>query len=136
MARKSVAGLSVVSIGGRARLEAPDDLTEEQSALWRAVADSKPVDWFDQDSAPLLKEYVRAAVASDWLEEQVRLAMAGDDVSALDKTMRLRDMESKRVSSLGTKLRLTPQSRYNPASANTANNKVRSGERPWQFGEK
>lgn len=135
MSRKSTASLSVVAIGSRERLEPPDDLTTEQSALWNAVTDSKPVDWFDKDSAPLLKEYVRAAVMSDWLAVQVDTAKGSDDVAVLDKYLRLRDMESKRVSAIGTKLRLTPQSRYNPASAHVASKHTHSGGKPWQLRE-
>jgi hypothetical protein len=99
------------------------------------VVGSKPVDWFDTDSAPLLKEYVRAAAMTDWLDVQVQTATVGDDVAVLDKFMRLRDLESKRVASLATKLRLTQQSRYTPQAAATASNKAESGKKPWQFGK-
>lgn len=53
----------------------------------------------------------------------------------LDKVLRLRDMESKRLSSLATKLRLTNQSRYTPMAAATAAKKGAGGN-VWQFGAK
>ena len=135
MARKSTASLSVVQVGTRERLAAPDDLTEEQSALWKSVVDSKPIDWFAEDSAPLLKEYVRAACMADWMEAQVQAAMTGDDAALLKSFMQMRDMESKRVASLATKLRLTQQSRYTPGAAATAEKKAGAAGRPWQFGK-
>lgn len=135
MARKSTASLSVVQVGVRSRQPAPSDLTTEQASLWIAVVESKPVDWFAEDSAPLLKEYVRAACMADWLEVQVRTAMVGGEGADLKAVMQLRDMESKRVASLATKLRLTQQSRYTPKAADTANNRV-SSRKPWQFGGK
>lgn len=51
-----------------ARLPAPGGMSPEQVALWDGVVGSKPVDWFDTDSSPLLKEYVRAAIMTDWLD--------------------------------------------------------------------
>lgn len=135
MARKSTASLSVVKVGVRVRLTAPDDLTPEQATLWRSVVDSKPVDWFAEDSSPLLKEYVRAACMADWLEVQVQAAMVGDAGGSLKSFMQMRDMESKRVASLATKLRLTQQSRYTPAAAATADKKSGDGTKPWQFGK-
>ncbi|HUX23214.1 MAG TPA: hypothetical protein VMV87_01230 [Burkholderiales bacterium] len=136
MARKSTASLSVVQVGVRVRLPAPADLTPEQAALWTAAVESKPIDWFAEDSSPLLKEYVRACCMTDWMETQVQAAMVGADGAALGSFMKLRDMESKRVASMATKLRLTQQSRYTPAAAATADKKAGSGGKPWQFGGK
>lgn len=133
MARQSASSLSVVQVGGRVRLPPPADLTPDQSALWVAVTESKPVEWFGEDSAPLLTEYVRAVTMSSWLTVQVDAAMMGDDVALLEKFLRLRDMEAKRVTSLATKMRLSQQSRYTDKSAGTADRKASSGGKPWQF---
>lgn len=135
MARKSTASLSVVQVGVRTRMDAPADLTTDQATLWKSVVESKPVEWFGEDSAPLLKEYVRAACMADWLEGQVRDSMNAGDGNALKTFMQMRDMESKRVASMATKLRLTQQSRYTPKAADTANNKAAAGGKPWQFGK-
>lgn len=80
------------------------------------------------DSAPLLREYVRAVVMCDRLCTQIEVAIAEGQLP--DKVMKLRDMESKRLLSIGTKLRLTQQSRYTPKAASTANAKAGAG-RPW-----
>ena len=131
MSRKSAASLSVVAIGAPARLAPPEDLTSDQAARWVAVVQSKPVDWFGPDSAPLLKEYVRAEAMCDLLAVQIEGAIAGGETGEVKALLDMRDKESKRLTSIATKLRLTQQSRYTPQAAATADRKA-SGARPWQ----
>jgi len=130
MSRKSTASLSVVPIGVPARLAPPEDLTPEQAARWVAVVDSKPVEWFGPDSAPLLKEYVRAEAMCDLLAVQIEAGIAGGESGEVKALLDMRDKESKRLTSIATKLRLTQQSRYTPQAAATADRKA-SGARPW-----
>ena len=133
MARQSAASLSVVPIGIAARLAPPSKLTREEKALWSEVVNSKPVDWFGEDSSPLLAEYVRAACMCDRLALQIEAAMTDPEaVGALKAYLDMRDKESKRVLSNATKLRLTQQSRYTPQAAATANKKASGGAKPWQ----
>lgn len=135
MSRKSTASLSVVPIGVTSRLTAPACLSAEETALWIEVVASKPVEWFQPDSAPLLKEYVRAVHMCDLLALQIEAALAGgesgDEGPSIKNYLDMRDKESKRVASLATKLRLTQQSRYTPQAASTADRKAGSA-RPWQ----
>jgi len=140
MSRPSTASLSVVPVQALTRIEPPADLTDEELALWTAVVESKPVEWFGEDSAPLLTEYVRAKGTCDILDKRVKDAIeasAGDDPAervaaamTIKHFMDMRDKESKRLLSIGTKLRLTQQSRYTPQAAATATKKA-GGERPW-----
>lgn len=91
---------------------------------------TKPVDWFGEDSAPLLAEYCRATVACDLLAQMVDAAFAGGDIKQLKDVIELRDKESRRLTTIGTKLRLTQQSRYTPKSSATAAAKA-GNARPW-----
>lgn len=131
MSRPSGASLAVVPTGLPERLAPPDDLTPDQAARWRAVVDSKPVEWFGPDSAPLVKEYVRAEAMCDLLAVQIEAATAGGEPGEIKALLDMRDKESKRLTSLATKLRLTQQSRYTPQAAATANKKA-GNARPWQ----
>lgn len=135
MARKSAAALAVVpATPGENLLAPPRDLTEAERVMWLEVVESKPADWFDRDSAPVLKEYVRAAVTCDQLAAAVNTALSSDDlteVAMAGKLLLARDREARRCASLATKLRLTQQSRYTPQSAATANRQA-GGKRPWQ----
>ena len=130
MSRQSTASLSIVPAGALPRLAPPDDLEPAEAALWRRVVDAKPADYFGEDSALLLAEYVRGCVMADLLDKQVKGAIAGGETGEIKALLQLRDMESRRVLSIATKLRLTNQSRYTPQAASTASKKA-SGARPW-----
>lgn len=130
MSKKSTAALSVLPVQPLARLSKPDGLTSAEAELWTAVVDSKPAEWFGEDSAPLLLEYVRCAAMTDCLDALVKASLI-DPESDLNDALKMRDRESKRLAALATKLRLTQQSRYTPQAASTANKKA-AGARPWQ----
>jgi hypothetical protein len=134
MSRPSTASLSVVPVVAVSRLAPADGLAPEEAALWAAVVDSKPAEWFGLDSAPLLKEYVRACHMCDLIDAQVKAALAGGEPGEVKGFLDMRDKEAKRVASLATKLRLTQQSRYTPQAAATADKKA-GNARPWQFGK-
>lgn len=131
MSKPSSASLSVVPVQPIGRVSVPDGLSAEEAQLWTHVVDSKPADWFGEDSAPLLVEYVRAKVSCDVLHAQVQAALAGGEAKEIKDAMQLRDMESRRLLSIGTKLRLTQQSRYTPKAASTADRGA-GGRKPWQ----
>lgn len=131
MSKQSLAALSVVPIGVGKRQAAPDDLTAVQAALWTKIADSKPADWLCEDTIPLFKEYVRSSVMCDQLEAQVQLAMTNGETGDVKAFLKMRDVESRRLTMIATKLRLTPQSRYTPQAAATANKKNQESK-PWQ----
>jgi hypothetical protein len=133
MPRKAAASLAIKPKAVIANhISPPSSLSPAEATLWREVVETKPAGWFDRDSAPVLKEYVRAVVTCDDLAALVRRALAGGDDDIIRRMLGLRDVEAKRVASLATKLRLTQQSRYTPQAASTANAKV-SGKRPWQL---
>lgn len=130
MSKPSSASLSVLPVEPLVRVVAPDDLTPAEAALWRAVVDSKPAEWFGPDSVPLLVEYVRAKTMCDWLNGQIAVARDAGETKELKTFLMLRDMEAKRVANLATKLRLTQQSRYTPQAAATADRKA-GNRKPW-----
>ena len=133
MSRKSASALEVVPVTALpSRIEPPSDLTSAQADVWRAVVSTKPVDWFQADTAPILAEYCRAKVMCDLLAAQIEGAMAGGEAGEVKALLDMRDKESRRLTSIATKLRLTNQSRYTPQAANTANKRTGSGLRPWQ----
>lgn len=130
MGRKSAESLSVVPVTSLpTRLDPPEDFPLAESEVWKAVVATKPVDWFEADSAPLLAEYCRAKVMCDRLAAKIDLA----DDEELKDLLVMRDREAKRLAVLGVKLRLTQQSRYTPKAASTAN-KAPSAGKVWDFG--
>ena len=133
MARKSAAELSVVPIGSAIhRLSAPPSLIKEEAAIWDDVVATKPADWFQADSAPILSEYCRAVVMAERLSYMIQSCMMGEveDGPSLKDLLKMRDAESRRVMTCGTKLRLTQQARYTPQASATADR--RAGKAlPW-----
>ena len=130
MARESAASLAVLPVQALVRVEAPACLEEAERRLFVDVVNSKPAEWFGPDSVPVLVEYVRAVGMCDLLDCQVKAAIAEGDAKVIKEAMQLRDMESKRMLQIATKLRLTQQSRYTPQAAATANKQAGTA-RPW-----
>lgn len=127
MSKKSAAALSVVPIGSSVhRLSAPSSLIKEEAAVWDDVVATKPADWFQADSAPILAEYCRAVVMSERLSYMIQASMLGEveDGPSLKDLLKMRDAESRRVMTCGTKLRLTQQARYTPQASATADRKA------------
>lgn len=138
MPKKSAASLSVVPIGQAIhRLAPPPSLLPEEAEVWDAVVSTKPADWFQADSAPILAEYCRAVVMSDRLAILIEMELTGraEDGPSLKDLLKMRDAESRRVLTCGTKLRLTQQSRYTPGSSATADKKAGKAALPWQRSE-
>ena len=134
MPKKSAASLSVVPIGTAVhRLSAPPSMLKEEVAVWDGVVQTKPADWFQADSAPILAEYCRAVVMADRLAYMIEAALMGDneDGPSLKDLLKMRDAESRRVVTCGTKLRLTQQSRYTPMASATADKSAGKAKSPW-----
>ena len=116
-------------------LEPPAGLTEDQAEVWRSVVGARSADFFGEDAAPLLEEYCRVVVMCRLLAVQIEAGIAGGDAAELKALLDMRDKESRRMTSLATKLRITNQSRYTPQAAGTAA-KRGAGGKVWQFGKK
>lgn len=115
MPRKSAAALSVVTLpSGAKRLTAPKTLTPRQKAHFEALVSTKPAGFFHPCDEPLIIQLSRHLARADEVETQFR--KEGLDVETFDQLSRLADRESKQITSLMTRLRLTPQARYRPDS--------------------
>lgn len=131
------AGIILVPNVGGKHPEPPDDLTQAQKARWMSVIRTKPHDWFDAGSLPLLKQYVcvltdaemqAQAIDSfdpEWLKDE-------NGLRRYTKLMALRKESAGLIMSLATKMRLTQQSRYTEQSAATAARRGTSKKMPWE----
>ena len=102
---------------------APTALSARQRVLWHDVLASKPPAWWDAGNVPLLRCLVGHIETSERVEGELGLIGDLGELSALarlEMLSKLRDRESRAVAMLSTKLRLSAQSRYTPASASTA----------------
>jgi hypothetical protein len=103
-------------------LPPPDDLTAEEAVEWRAIVGALPTDWFNSGSLPTLRELCRHICLSRQVATELRV-LAGKSLqdsktfSEFRRLTRLHLQQSNKIAGLSTKLRLTPQSRYDPAKA-------------------
>lgn len=112
-----------------ARLPPPDGLNAAESLIWEQALRSKPQEYFHADDLILLREYCRAVAMCDRLAEKCEAANGGD---TLARYLGLRDKEVRRVTVLATKLRMTPQSRYDKQVAATASRNNATLPKPWE----
>ncbi len=112
----------------------PKDLTDDQAAEWRAIVDVMPNDWFGPETYPLLAQYCRHITGARAIAGLLVSVERADevDIREYDRLLRMRERESKVLSTLATKMRITHQSRYDDKAAHRkhANNKPR----PWEIG--
>lgn len=135
--RKSAAALAVVTALPGQRPEPPAELTDEQAAEWRAIVGRMPADWFTRETQPLLVQYCRHVVKARLVAQAINdfdpAWLADEDgLKRYDKLTQIAEREGRAMSSLATRMRITQQSRYNAAAANTASTKAAKGDKPWQ----
>ena len=135
--RKSAASLAVVTPIADHRPAPPEGLTAEQAAEWTAVVRRLPSDYFPRECHQLLAAFCRHVSSfrvlsasidefkSEWTVSDEGLKRYGD-------LLALREREGRALSSLATRLRITPQSRYHPRTAGVAAADAGSGRpKPW-----
>ena len=103
--------------------------------MWARVAATKPGDWFDAGSIPLLAQYCRATVQAELIADLVRQTASSmlTDPAQLGTYKELRKIQAAltgEINSLARAMRLTQQSRYRADKADTASRKA-NGSRPW-----
>jgi hypothetical protein len=131
--RKSVARLSVVSADGITsvpRVKPPVDLTNDEAAVWVAVVESKPADWFDASHTGMLADFCRHTVESTYLSgliEQLKTS-ASFEFDNYRKMLAAREVESRAAASLATRMRLTQQSTYSARKSSA----VVTVKKPWE----
>jgi hypothetical protein len=111
------------------RLKPPHHLIDEQVEVWSAIVASRPADWFDESSAPLLAQLCRHVVLSNRLAELIE---RNEDANWLP-LLREQRQETEAIRKLATSLRITPQSLINHNGNNKRNTQI---NRPWTFGNK
>lgn len=125
--RKSAAELEVAPpVELVARPDAPYDLSDEESAEWWGVVNARPADYFPKETHGMLADYCRHVVRSRRvadmiraLEREVKAEADGDSAAeaaailnackAMDRLYKMAERESRAVSALATRMRLSQQ---------------------------
>lgn len=131
--RTSAAALATVTAFPMRMLAAPDDLTAEEADVWARVAATKPGDWWDAASMPLLAQYARSVVQSEVVAGLVRNVLTNlqTDPGDLGRYKELRKIQvalSGEMTMLARSMRLTQQSRYVPDKKTPKTGM----DKPWQ----
>jgi len=138
MSRKSAASLSVAQATELdRRLTPPAELSAYEAQTWAAIVATKPATWFQADCAPILLAYCKHISIAATIDTQIA-KFNPDQASEQDwsnylKLLDARRKETSKLESAATKLRLTPQARYDEKTAHTAAKKV--GDRPKKLWE-
>src|SRR5262245_4203153 len=98
------------------RPDPPKQFSDDEKVVWRKIVENCPPDWFTAECIHLLAKLCSVIVMSDRLEARWR----ADDRTWLDKDDRVAyNAMIHSVAQLTTKLRLSPQSRFNGFEART-----------------
>lgn len=137
--RKSVASLASVTPLPGQRPIPPRHLPDADAAVWRQTVATKPSDWWQADSWPMLEAYCAAVVMHRVLSAKVSATVLGDDpvsVGMLDKLCAMRDREGKAINTYARAMRLTQQSRLKAETAATAHSRANGttggARKPWE----
>ena len=132
--KKSVAVLGVANspISAANRPEPPNDLTPEQCLEWCLVVNAAPADWFTGCNVSLLAQYCRHAVAARRVAQLISHFESRDEIDIADYNalLKMQERESRVISSLLTKMRLTQQSIY--SARKTRPTEGATEPKPWE----
>ena len=127
----AITTLSVVN-GGKVEAakppEPPAELTELQATEWRAIAAALPADWFRRETWPLLAQYCRHIIAARRVAQLAEQCEQADafDLLEYDRLGKMAERESRVLTSLATKMRISQQSLYDKSKR-----KGSVAKRPW-----
>jgi len=110
---------------GMRRPAPPEEFGKSERAIWHRIVDACPADYFSPECHPLLGRLVVLIVMSEQMEDRWRA-----------HTLEKRELRTyldlcRQIGNVTTKLRLTPQSRFNRFEASTRM-KNRVTHRPWE----
>jgi hypothetical protein len=132
--KKPGAALGIVksSITAITRPVPSKHLTTEQANTWRSVVDRLPADWFPRETHGVLEAYCRHVDAGRRIADLIESLLKNSDdldylIGEFDRLLRMQERESRAMSSLATRMRITQQSRINYKKSTGARIKP-----PWQ----
>ena len=124
--RKSAGDLSAVT-NIPERPKPPRDLTKAQAKIWNRVVKAMPVEWFGEETHDLLTQYCRHVVDADKVAKRIDDLPDDVVVTTLNKLLKMQERESRGLSSLATRMRISQQSTLDREKRKTST----PAEKPW-----
>jgi hypothetical protein len=149
MPRKNQYAVGPIIPGAAERRPSPPaQLDARERAIWTKITARLTAEWFTAESQPMLKELCRhLRIADDLAVDLTQARAAIDELRRMPEpsaeslatatqeyraVLRAHGYQSERIGNLATKLRLTPQARYAPSTANREAAKTIEGIPPWE----
>ena len=131
--RVPAASLAVASIQTIETIERPDapyDLTDEQADEWWAVVNRMPADWFPRETHGMLAQYCRHVVRARRLAQLLNKLETSEDVDVKEyrDLLRSEEEQSRAISSLATRMRISQQATVRAEQAR----KPTMMKKPWE----
>ena len=132
--RPGVHALTVIGPSGLETVKRPDppgDLTKDQATEWRDIVNRLPADWFPRETHPMLAQLCRHICVARFIARQIDAMQEGKiefDLRAFDKLVGMQGVETQRITSISTKLRISQQATVKDAKAA----KPSAARPPWQ----
>jgi hypothetical protein len=133
--RKSAAAMALAPVVAiEPRPVAPSELTDEEAAEWEGIVTRMPATWFGRETWPMLVQLCRHAVAARRLSQLVHQEEDSDEFSPAYYMKLLRALAGQTavITSISTKLRISPQSAYDKHAAGVAKRNAGDGPKPWK----
>ena len=112
--KKSSADLAIIpsdNVIAIPRADPPGELTKEQAVEWMKVTTRMPADHFPAETHCYLVQLCRCIVEARRIAQLIDALVDGDEfsISQYDYLLKMQERESRNMSSLGTRMRLTQQ---------------------------
>ena len=134
--RKTALDYITAVIPGGGRPAAPNDLPEDEAAVWRQVVDAMPDGWFGGQTRDILRLYCFQVSVAELLAREARCLKAAPMTERSRRQLSGLSADGGRVakivSNLASVLRLTPQARVRKVIAEAAIRNAPKGPRPWE----
>ena len=133
MPRVAAAAKAILALAPASKLEPPTDLPADAKAIWNATVSALPSTYFNGEHVEMLRMYCMHSLYARALEAEIAVALIAEDRKLMAALMRAHALQSQRVASLGTKLRITPQSNKPAQQAQNQRANYTTGPKPWDW---
>ena len=139
-AKKKKGVKKVPGAGLKGRPHPPENMGPEEATLWVAIVNTRPADYFGEETQALLEEYVgyviqgrklKGLILFKWEESE-----SGNeylDTKDLKRLVAMAAQVTSKIVSLARSMRLTQQSIYLPDSSAGKGKPKDLDEKPWEF---
>jgi hypothetical protein len=125
--------MASLAVPSGSRLEPSADLPAEAAEVFRTVVEALPPNWFKPEHRALIEAFAVHSANARYLATQIDVARANNEpIAVVAQLMRLHSSQTARLSSLSTKLRLSPQANQRAQQAQNSRAAHVPGPKPWE----